>query len=210
MIKAVLFDAAGVLTGGYTHVVAASAVAMGADLDALAGALLPVFAGEADTDSTGHRLERGEVPLEEFLSSLGPVEADARAVLHPDSPHFFGHRLAPEPSMMAFVDEVRASGRTTAVVSNTVREWHSAWRKAIGPLDRFDEVLFSADEGVRKPDPVIYERALGRLGVAPSEALFLDDFAPMAEGARRVGIAAVDVLDHATAIAEARVLLGST
>ena len=76
------------------------------------------------------------------------------------------------------------------------------------PHDRFDVVLFSCEVGLRKPNPAIYELALERLGVAAEAALFLDDFAAMAEGARRVGMTAIDVVDHDDAIAQARSLLG--
>ncbi len=209
MIRAVLFDVAGVLTESYSHLIVQGAEAAGADMDALAQCLVPVFAGERDTESVGHRLERGEVTLDEFLGSLGPSEADARAVLHPDSPHFFGHRLAPQPEMHAFVAELAATGIATAVVSNNVREWQSVWEVALPPLGLFDTVVLSAAEGVRKPNPRMYQLALDRLSVAPEEAVFLDDFAAMVEGARAVGLHAIHVEDHNAAIAQARALITS-
>ncbi len=42
----------------------------------------------------------------------------------------------------------------------------------------------------------------------PGEALYLDDFEAMVEGARAVGMQAVHVTDHDRAVAEARALLG--
>ncbi|QXC62529.1 HAD-IA family hydrolase [Aquihabitans sp. G128] len=39
----------------------------------------------------------------------------------------------------------------------------------------FDEVVESSVVGVRKPDPEFYEIACTRLGIEPSEAVFLDD-----------------------------------
>lgn len=203
-----MFDVAGVLTGGFTHDLVAEAVEAGADLELLAEALLPVFAGEGDGDSPGNRLERGEIALEEFLAGLGPSEPHARMVIDPASPYFFGHRLGARTAMHAFVDEVRAAGLKTAAVSNNVREWQPFWDAAMPPHDRFDVVVFSWQVGLRKPNPAIYELALDRLGVEPGAALFLDDFAAMADGARSVGMTAIDVVDHDDAIAEARSLLG--
>ncbi len=210
MFEAVLFDVAGVLTEGFTHALVAEAIEAGADFGLLAEALLPVFAGEGDGDTPGNRLERGEMTLEDFLTTLGPAEPHARMVLDPASPQFFGAGLAPKLAMHAFVDEVRAAGLKTAAVSNNVREWQSVWDAAMPPHERFDAVVFSCQVGVRKPNPAIYELALERLGVAPGAALFLDDFAAMAEGARAVGMTAIDVVDHDEAIAEARALLGLT
>jgi len=54
--------------------------------------------------------------------------------------------------------------------------------------DVFDVIVYSAEEGVCKPDPEIYTRALARLGVAPHEATFVDDRLKNVEGARRLGI----------------------
>jgi putative hydrolase of the HAD superfamily len=56
--------------------------------------------------------------------------------------------------------------------------------------DVFDVIVFSAEEGICKPHPDIYRRALARLGVRPEEAVFVDDRMPNVEGARRVGMAA--------------------
>ena len=54
--------------------------------------------------------------------------------------------------------------------------------------DLFDVLVFSAEEGVQKPDPAIYHRTLSRLGVEAQEAIFVDDWLESVEGARRVGM----------------------
>lgn len=208
MFEAVLFDVAGVLTEGFTHALVAEAIEAGADFGLLAEALLPVFAGEGDGDSPGNRLERGEISLEEFLVGLGAAEPHARMVIDPASPHFFGHQLGAKAAMHAFVDEVRAAGCKTAAMSNNVREWQPFWDAAMPPHDRFDAVVLSCRVGLRKPNPAIYRLALAQLNVEPAAAIFLDDFAAMAQGARDVGMTAIDVVDHDEAIAEARALLG--
>jgi FMN phosphatase YigB (HAD superfamily) len=46
-----------------------------------------------------------------------------------------------------------------------------------------------------KPDPRIYQRSLANLGVAPENAIFIDDFMHNVEGARRVGIHAIHFKD---------------
>jgi putative hydrolase of the HAD superfamily len=54
--------------------------------------------------------------------------------------------------------------------------------------DLFDVIMFSAEEGVRKPDPEMYQRMLSRLGVNAKEAIFIDDRADNIDGARAVGM----------------------
>jgi epoxide hydrolase-like predicted phosphatase len=55
----------------------------------------------------------------------------------------------------------------------------------------FDAVVISAEVGVAKPDPKIYHIILERLGVAPAEAVFIDDFSENVAGARAVGMHAI-------------------
>jgi len=207
-IRAVLFDAAGVLTAPFGIELVAAALEAGADGDALVETLYPIFAHAGDGASIGNRLERGEVTLEEFFTSLGPIEADVRLVIDPDAATFFGAAWAPNETMQAFVREVSEAGYLTAMVSNIVYEWIPTWESIIPRSLPFDQRIYSCVEGTRKPEPRIYEIALERLGVEPAEAVFLDDFLAMVEGARELGMTAVHVEDTVTAIAETRRLLG--
>ena len=55
----------------------------------------------------------------------------------------------------------------------------------------FDVMVFSAEEGIMKPDPEIYHRTLSRLAVDPHEAVFIDDRLPNILGAQRLGMHAI-------------------
>ena len=55
----------------------------------------------------------------------------------------------------------------------------------------FEAIVISAEEGLRKPQPEIYERALKRLNVSASEAVFVDDVLENVEAARAIGLAAI-------------------
>ncbi len=63
----------------------------------------------------------------------------------------------------------------------------SRHREIVPLLERFHGVLFSADEGLVKPDPAIYQLLTRRYGLIPSECLFIDDNADNIEAARREG-----------------------
>jgi len=61
-----------------------------------------------------------------------------------------------------------------------------------GQLDaHFDTIVASGDEGYVKPQPEIYEIVATRLGVLPSECVMIDDIAEFCEGARQVGMQAI-------------------
>jgi len=73
--------------------------------------------------------------------------------------------------------------------------------------DAFDAMIISAEVGVMKPDPRIYQVALEKLGVAPAEAVFLDDFPANVTGARAVGMQAIHFVQPEQALDELRKLL---
>ena len=59
----------------------------------------------------------------------------------------------------------------------------------------FDALILSCEVGTAKPDPRIYQEALRQLGVAPHEAVFIDDFPANVEGARALGLHAIPFRD---------------
>jgi putative hydrolase of the HAD superfamily len=207
-IRSVMFDVAGVLTAPFSMELVADVLDAGADPDVLFNVLYPIFASAGDGQSAGNRLERGELTLEAFFESLGDDARHVRPLLDPGSATFFGDRWARNDSMQAFVHEVAAAGFHTALVSNIVQEWMPTWERVVPTSLPFDARIYSCVEGTRKPEAAIFEVALARLGVAAGEALFLDDFEVMTQGARRAGMHAVHVVDTDAAIAEARSLLG--
>jgi putative hydrolase of the HAD superfamily len=96
-----------------------------------------------------------------------------------------------------------------AVLSNaaTDLEQHILHDK-LGILHRFDLVVNSARVGVRKPDPAIYHLTLDRLGIAPHEAIFVDDMPANVAAAAGLGIHAIQFHDQGQAVAAIRSALG--
>lgn len=93
-------------------------------------------------------------------------------------------------SLLAFL---KRRGIKLGLVSNLVSPF-KAPVAALGLAEAFDAAVYSCDEGLAKPDPEIYRRALERLGVAPEQALFVGDnlpndvHAPATLGLRTVGV----------------------
>ena len=66
----------------------------------------------------------------------------------------------------------------------------------------FDVIVESSVEGVRKPQPRIYEIACERLGVVPERAVFLDDLGINLKPARAMGMTTIKVVTVDQAIGE--------
>jgi len=73
--------------------------------------------------------------------------------------------------------------------------------------DVFDAMIISAEVRVAKPDPRIYQVALEKLGVAPAESVFLDDFPENAASARTIGMQAIHFVRPEQALAELKQIL---
>lgn len=206
--KAVCFDVGGVLTHSMESVMPTSILTSGIDFAMLAPIFMEMFVSDSDTDNPGHQLERGEISLNDFVELMGETGQEIRKVLHPDSEHFIMHNLKPALVMHDFVSEVRSAGFSTGIISNVIREWLPWWEDFTPSHDLFDVVLYSCDVGLRKPNTSIFLSAAQQLNYSPDEILYFDDFLPMVESARKVGMKVIHVTDHTAAIAEARELLG--
>jgi putative hydrolase of the HAD superfamily len=61
---------------------------------------------------------------------------------------------------------------------------------------------------MRKPDPRIYELTCDRLGIAPTDAVFLDDIGANLKPARAMGITTIKVETPAQALQDLEAVLG--
>lgn len=101
------------------------------------------------------------------VSSLDPVDA----LIELDVQSWTRYR---EP-MWTLTRDLRTSGMKTAILSNGVPEVMDRVRAERPLMELFDAVVVSYELGHAKPDREIYETTLSRLGVAPEDALFVDD-----------------------------------
>jgi len=95
----------------------------------------------------------------------------------------------------------------TGILSNSFVGAREREQAAYGFEDLVDEIIYSHECGMSKPDPGIYALTCARLGVEPAQIVFLDDTETCVEGARQAGIDAVLYRDNAQAIRDIEDLL---
>ncbi|HEX5797417.1 MAG TPA: HAD family phosphatase [Candidatus Saccharimonadales bacterium] len=78
-----------------------------------------------------------------------------------------------------------------SLLSNSSSDYLRPILAGHGILDLFDIDIVSSEVGVIKPDPEIFELALGKLGTAPEETIFIDDRSYNTEAAARLGIKSI-------------------
>ena len=113
------------------------------------------------------------------------------------------------PRMVAALDHCRQhfrcacltnnvkSGRGPGMAGDEVRA-----RAVADVMARFDLVVESSVEGVRKPEPRAYEIVLERLGTRAERMLFLDDLGINLKPAAQLGMTTIKVVSEEQALAD--------
>jgi putative hydrolase of the HAD superfamily len=148
---------------------------------------LEVLAGARTIDAA--RIERFRRLLEGFGSATA---ADRAAVWAQRYRAAYQGARQPVPGAQALLTAARREGWRVAIVTNNLRAEQLQKMESCGFTGDVDELVTSEEVGVSKPDRRIFEVALERLGVDPSQAVMLGDgWATDVEGARACGIRAV-------------------
>ena len=206
-VSAVVFDLGGVLTESPMTAFAAYEAEAGLP----EGLIRRLNSTDPDTNAWA-RYERNELDVAGFTTAF---EDEARAAGYEVDAARVLAALAGDlrPAMVAAVRQLRAAGFPLALLSNNVAPMERA-----GPLGEllalFDAVVESSIEGVRKPEPEIYRRALHRLSEAvrrpirAADCAYLDDLGINLKPARALGMHTIKVVDPAAALAELSALTG--
>src|SRR5262245_43086666 len=97
----------------------------------------------------------------------------------------------PNPAMVAWLGALKSAKQRLALLSNTPREQWIALQHTLTWAPLLDVVVLSCELGVAKPDRAIYVDCLERLGLAPTETLFIDDRVENVTAAQQLGMQAV-------------------
>lgn len=184
--RGLLVDFGGVLTTEIWSSFSAFCREAGLDEDAVKD----TFRGDGPGLNLLRTLEKGEISDPDFEQEFGAlIGAPPENLI---TRLFAG--LGPNEKMIEAVKRVRASGIPTGLISNS-------WGTGIyerAPLEIFDATVISGDVGLHKPDPAIYELGAERLGLTPSDCVFVDDLRENIAGAEAVGMRGILHRDRST------------
>lgn len=142
-------------------------------------------------------------PFAETSAELIAEFPEHAALIAAWRPRFNETIPGPIPGMIEIVEELDAAGVPLFGITNFSGEFWPPFREREERVfGRFRDIVVSGDEKLIKPDPAIYALALDRFGLAPGEAVFVDDNAANVDAARDAGIQAVLFTDAAAFRAE--------
>jgi epoxide hydrolase-like predicted phosphatase len=170
VIKAVIFDCFGVLTGDRWKEFVAS---------------LPEDQKEP-ARNLNRQLDSGIIGPKEFytkvyeLTGHAPerVESVINAEMHKNN------------ELLDYIHHLKKHYKT-GLLSNVSTNWIRDTFLTRHEVALFDDILLSYEVGTVKPDPRIYELAAGRLGEAVEDCVFIDDSVGNIKGAEAVGMKAI-------------------
>lgn len=112
----------------------------------------------------------------------------------------------PNDELIAYFRALRLR-YTTAILTNSFVGAREHEEERYGFASMADVIIYSHEEGVRKPDPRIFALASERIGFPPCEIVFLDDRPENVSAARACGYQAVLFTSTSQAIADIEALL---
>jgi epoxide hydrolase-like predicted phosphatase len=179
MIKAVIFDVGGVLVRTMNR----------RGRDALESRLqLAPGASEhiVFNSEMGQKAQHGAISTAQLWQWVGEhLQLDAAALQAFQDDFWDGDRM--DESLVNWIRGLRPRYQT-AIISNANDTLYHILTTLYPMADAFDLIVGSAYEKMMKPDPRIFLLTLERLGVAPHEAVFVDDFPHNIAGAEAVGM----------------------
>lgn len=93
------------------------------------------------------------------------------------------------PETVDVLEYFRSHGYRMGVISDTSPSLEYSLRQ-LGIAEYFSSFTASSLVGAGKPSPIIYQAALDSLGVTAQESIYVDDYAPEADGAGALGFTA--------------------
>jgi epoxide hydrolase-like predicted phosphatase len=159
-------------------------------------------------DGAWSKLERGQLTMEQFGEAFEAECAAAGGTVAAEVFTMVRDGSGPRPEMLTAVARIREEGLKVAALTNNWKTDDSGSSSTSLLADVFDVVVESAVEGLRKPDPRIYELMCARLDILPGNAVFLDDLGVNLKPARDMGMTTIKVLNAPQAIAELEATTG--
>jgi putative hydrolase of the HAD superfamily len=135
--------------------------------------------------------EIGKLTLDDYLNTI--LFHKPRAFTKEDFKAFMFSESKLLPSMLDWlIDWKKRKGNVKIIsINNEGRELNDYRIKKFDLHRCFDAFISSCEVGMRKPDPGIFQLAMGVAQVSPQECLYFDDRDMLVEAARRVGMPAL-------------------
>ena len=200
MIKNVVFDFGGVLVDWDPRYFYRKIFATEAEVEYfLTNVCTPAWNAQTDADMTFAEA------IETLVPKFPQYEREIRLYFEgwPDMLH------AEIPESILLKATLRAEGYRLYGLTNWSAETMPIAKRKFTFMNGFDGVVVSGEEGIKKPDPKIFQLLLDRYNLRPEETVFFDDHIENIIAARELGIHGILFKDAAQAEHDLNLLVES-
>lgn len=99
------------------------------------------------------------------------------------------------PGTIELLKDLKNQGYQLYSITDNIKEFVEYHRKNSNFFHYFKDVIISAEVGILKPDPKIFQHLLDKHQLNPAECIFIDDLDKNIEGAKSVGIEGIIFTD---------------
>ena len=194
MIKAIFFDAAGIL---YTRQAHTEEYVLQRLQEEGVSTTIPeaMLQNQLELRSQANQgLVSHVVYWDRYLSLRGVINDQYRQEFISDIVNF-SNNVQPIPGVRETLAELKRRGFLLGIITDTMYplEWKMRRLEKVDVADLIDIVACSSDLGVHKPDPVIYSHALQQAHLSPGEAAFVGHLGIELQGAHAAGMVTISV-----------------
>lgn len=93
-----------------------------------------------------------------------------------------------DSNLIEYIREHKKNGCHTTLLSNALSNLREVIVNEWQAQDAFQDMIISAEVGLMKPDPAIYQLTLEKIGFAAAESVFIDDMPRNIQAAREAGM----------------------
>ena len=140
-----------------------------------------IFGGES-----GDQAQRGDITVQQHWENLrNQIKFSTQEFNHLVDEFFANDVL--DSSLLDYVRDLHKTYKT-GLLSNAFDDGRQIITDRLHIADTFDDMVISAEVGLVKPDPRIFQLAVEQLGVETNQAIFVDDMQRNVDGAKLAGL----------------------
>ena len=140
-----------------------------------------IFGGES-----GDQAQRGDITVQQHWENLrNQIKFSTQEFNHLVDEFFANDVL--DSSLLDYVRDLHKTYKT-GLLSNAFDDGRQIITDRLHIADAFDDMVISAEVGLVKPDPRIFQLAVEQLGVETNQAIFVDDMQRNVDGAKLAGL----------------------
>lgn len=135
--------------------------------------------------------DMGLIDNETFMKDIKALTGESPV----DVEKLLSHEIVKNDALIDYIAELKKQGYKIGMISNIATNWIRESLLTPAEQELFDEMIFSYEVGLAKPDPRIFILACERLRVSAHEAVMIDDVPSYCEAAKAEGLSAIVFTD---------------